>query len=218
MTRKALRKKRRILAKQQAIRPSAARSATPWVAVGALVASATFSTPATASAVEWRRSSRAGGRESVVATVLRLSELSGRRFSPDAFGGIGAAQEPQQRRFDIPAGPLAEVLNTFEAVAGIEVGLSLESIGTIQSPGVKGLFTIQRALEELLVGTSVTFRMESPTRAVLEIRTQAESVQVTGIAPTAVVSSPKYVVPMRTLTSGSTRRNVENGLIPSVAA
>ncbi len=89
------------------------------------------------------------------------------------------------------------MLNTFESVAGIEVGLSLESIGTIHSPGVKGLFTIQRALEELLVGTSVTFRMESPARAVLEIRTQAESVQVTGTAPTAVVSSPKYVVPMR---------------------
>jgi hypothetical protein len=43
MTRKALRKKRRTLAKQQSIRPSGVRSATPWMAVGALVASATFS-------------------------------------------------------------------------------------------------------------------------------------------------------------------------------
>jgi len=197
MTRKALRKKRRILAKQQSIRPSAARSAAPWMAVGALVASATFSTPAAASEIESRPSRTAAGRESVVAAVLRMSELSGRRVSPAAFAGIGATQEPQQHRFDITAGPLTDVLNMFEAIAGIEVGLSLESIGTIQSPGVTGLFTVQRALEELLVGTSVTFRMESAARAILELRTQAESVQVTGSAPTALVSSPKYVVPIR---------------------
>ena len=87
MTRKALRKKRRILAKQSA-RPPVARSATPWMAVGALVASATFSTPAAASEMKSRRSHTAGRRESVVATVLRLSEFSGRRLSagPPARG------------------------------------------------------------------------------------------------------------------------------------
>ena len=57
MTRQALRKKRRILAKQQqSTRPPVARTATPWMAVGALVASATFSTPAAASEIESRRS------------------------------------------------------------------------------------------------------------------------------------------------------------------
>jgi catecholate siderophore receptor len=195
MTRKALRKKRRRQAQQLPPRP-AARGGAPWIAVGAFVASATLTSPV--SAAEARpRSSGAWHRQSIIAAVLRESEFRGRRFHPEAFAMLGAAQEPQPRRFDIPPGPLVEVLNTFEAVAGIEVGLSLESIGTIQSPGVKGVFTVERALEELLAGTSVTFRMESPTRAVLEIRTQAESVQVTGSAPTAVVSSPKYVVPMR---------------------
>jgi catecholate siderophore receptor len=197
MTRKALRKKRRILAKQQSTRPSVARSATPWMAVGALVASATFSTPATASEIESRRSYTAGGRESVVATVLRMAELSGRRISAAGLNGLAATEEPLMRRYDIPAGPLSDVLPRFEAIAGITVSLSLESIGTIQSPGVKGLYTVARALEELLVGTSLGFRMDAANHATIDLRTQSESVQVTGTAPTAVVSSPKYVVPMR---------------------
>ena len=116
VTRKALRKKRRILAKQQSARPSVARSATPWMAVGALVASATFSTPATASEIESRRSQTAWGRESLVATVLRMSELSGRRLSAAGLNGFGAAQEPLTRRFDVPAGPLSDVIPKFEAV------------------------------------------------------------------------------------------------------
>jgi catecholate siderophore receptor len=196
MTRKALRKKRRNLAKQPN-RPPLARSATPWIAVGALVASATFSTPATASEIASRRSYTAGGRESVVATVLRMSELGGRRLSAAGLNGLGATEEPLTRRYDIPAGPLSDVLPRFEAVAGITVSLALESIGTIQSPGVKGLYTVERALEELLAGTSLDFRRDAANHATIDLRAQSESVQVTASAPTAVVSSPKYMVPMR---------------------
>ena len=62
------------------------------------------------------------------------------------------------------------MLNRFEQATGVKVMLSIESIGTIQSPGVVGLFSIERALEELLAGTSVTFRLVSPNAAVLELR------------------------------------------------
>jgi catecholate siderophore receptor len=197
MTRKALRKRRRLLAKQQSSRRPVARSATPWMAVGALVASATLTSPASAAEIEWRGTFAAGGRDSVVATVLRVSEFSGRRLSAAGLDGIGATEEPLTRKYDISAGPLSDVLPRFEAVAGIRVSLSIESIGTIQSPGVKGLYTVERALEELLVGTSLGFRMDAPNHATVDLRTQSESVQVTASAPTAMVSSPKYVVPMR---------------------
>ena len=76
----------------------------------------------------------------------------------------------------------------------------MEEIGTIQSPGVTGLFSFERALEAVLAGTSVTFRLTSPNAALLELRGQAESVEVTGRAPTVVVSSPKYTAPLREIT------------------
>ncbi len=89
------------------------------------------------------------------------------------------------------------MLNRFEDVTGIRVTLSMEAIGTIQSPGVTGLFSVERALEAVLAGTNVTFRLTSPNAAVLELRGQTESVEVTGRAPTVVVSSPKYTAPLR---------------------
>ena len=88
------------------------------------------------------------------------------------------------------------MLNRFEQATGVKVMLSIESIGTIQSPGVVGLFSIERALEELLAGTSVRFRLVSPNAAVLELRA-AESVEVAGRAPSAIVSSPKYTAALR---------------------
>ncbi len=121
-------------------------------------------------------------------------------LSLGAFPNPGSSQDPPARRFDIPPGPLADVLNRFEDVTGVRVTLAMEAIGTIQSPGVTGLFSIERALEAVLAGTNVTFRLTSPNAAVLELRGQAESVEVTGRAPTVVVSSPKYTAPLREIT------------------
>ena len=161
--------------------------------VGALVASAALTTaqPATAYAAgtdSRGRGHSAGGRQ----PVWSLDDW--RR--PIAQTGLGSSQEPPYRRFDIPPGPLSDVLNRFEQTTGLKVVLSIESIGTIQSPGVTGLFSIEGALEELLAGTSVTFRLTSANAAVLELRA-AESVEVSGRAPTAIVSSPKYTAPLR---------------------
>jgi catecholate siderophore receptor len=100
-------------------------------------------------------------------------------------------------RFDIPAGPLAEVLRAFERVTGTTVTLGLDAIGTIQSPGVSGSLTAEQALRAMLVGTSVRYRLTAQRSAVLELATASESVEVTGRAANAVVSSPKYTQPLR---------------------
>jgi len=191
--------------------------------VGILMASAAFTTarPATASAAELQI--RGGGvspsrRQQVVRRLDMLPEFphprrphvyewltppvvpSGGLLSFSAFPNPGSSQDPPARRFDIPAGPLADVLNRFEDVTGVRITLAMEEIGTIQSPGVTGLFSFERALEAVLAGTSVTFRLTSPNAALLELRGQAESVEVTGRAPTVVVSSPKYTAPLREIT------------------
>jgi catecholate siderophore receptor len=123
------------------------------------------------------------------------SERLGTTVQAQALNGSAAAQSERAIRFDIPAGPLSDVLRAFERLAGVRVTLALDSIGTIQSPGLAGLFTTERALRELLMGTAVAFRFTAATQAVLELEAQSESVQVTAGPPT--VQSPKYSVPLR---------------------
>jgi catecholate siderophore receptor len=77
------------------------------------------------------------------------------------------------------------------------VTLGVESIGSIHSPGVSGSFTNEQALQAIVAGTSLRVRLTSLTSAVIELAAAAESVEVTGRAPTAVVSSPKYTQPLR---------------------
>jgi len=97
----------------------------------------------------------------------------------------GAISQAQSQRFDIAPGPLSDLLPQFARAAGITFTLSLDSIGTIQSPGVSGTFTIQEALQHLLEGTSVTFRFQGPTAVTFELRGRTESIVVSGRAPGA---------------------------------
>ena len=47
-----------------------------------------------------------------------------------------AKQDPPVRRFEIAAGPLAEVIVQFTQLTGLDVGLADPVLGTVQSPGV----------------------------------------------------------------------------------
>jgi catecholate siderophore receptor len=188
--------------------------------VGVLMASAALTTvhSTTASAAEVDRRGGgypAGRRQQLTRSLGSLPELSDPRLDTihevltpsawplldserlGAFQGPGPSQDPQTRRFDIQPGPLGDVLDRFEKATGVKAVLSIEQIGTIQSPGVVGLYTIEGALQALLEGTSVTFRLTAPDTAALELAGRSESVDVTARPPVAVVSSPKYVVPMR---------------------
>jgi catecholate siderophore receptor len=169
MTRKAARKRRQ-QAEKRSLEAAAPRSKSPWVTIGTVVASTAIS---------------------------GLSPVSA--FAGDAAAALygQASQAPAVYRFDIPAGPLSEVLRAFERVTGMSVTLGLDSIGIIQSPGVSGSLNAEQALRALVVGTSVRLRLTSSTSAVLELATAGESVEVTGRAPTAAVASPKYTQPLR---------------------
>jgi catecholate siderophore receptor len=108
-----------------------------------------------------------------------------------------SSRSVQQTRtqYAIPAGPLSDLLERFERTSGVRLTLAMDSIAMIQSPGVSGFYTVEQALEQLVGGTSLSFRFTSPGMALLEIAGQSESVQVTAAAPG--VQSPKYSVPLR---------------------
>ena len=145
---------------------------------------------------------KAARRRRQTLTVVASTALGALLPGSASARGFGATPFDQASpaatvyRFSIAAGPLADVLRVFERVTGITVRLGIDAIGTIQSPGVAGSFTIEQALRGLLEGTSIRYRLTSATSAVLELGAASESIEVTGRA-NAVVSSPKYTQPLR---------------------
>jgi len=99
------------------------------------------------------------------------------------------------RRFDINSGMLDVVLGEFKTVTGLQVQLQSPGINDLNSAGVKGQYTVEQALKQILKDTGVTYRFESGGKVLLEIRGPASTVVVTETA--APLSSPKYTQPLR---------------------
>ena len=126
-------------------------SKTSWVAMGALVASTTLAV---------RLDAVHNPRLTALRFVVPSETLAGawRDDTP------AARQDPPVRRFDIPAAPLDVVLERFRVVTGLRVRVADPAIGTLQSPGVAGLFTAEQALKQLLTGTASASASPTPMR------------------------------------------------------
>ena len=103
-------------------------------------------------------------------------------------------EPPPVRPFDIPAGPLATVVEAFERETGIHVTFATPDIGTVRSPGVSGLLTPADALAQLLTGTGVGYTFTTPLAVALEVEGVAESIDVTATQPR--VASARYARPV----------------------
>ena len=107
----------------------------------------------------------------------------------------GEPQAGRPQRFDIPQGPISQVLAEFERATGIKHVLADSGLGAITSPGVVGTFTPAEALRRLLMGTSVGARFESEQLVRLDVGGVSEQVMVEGHRPT--VATPKFTEPLR---------------------
>lgn len=120
-----------------------------------------------------------------------------------AFSSSTFAKSPAQPalRFEIPAGTLQDALAAFESASGIDVALPPDaSVAGLDSPGVSATCTADRALEQLLAGTGLTFRASGPNTYTLEIAPLSESVEVRAKLPyQAEISSTatKTMTPLR---------------------
>ncbi|MGE3520760.1 MAG: STN domain-containing protein, partial [Vicinamibacterales bacterium] len=167
-------------------------SRSSWLAVGAVLASAALhgatATPAAAATAPVRPKTAGAG----------LAWTRGPAHEPltsPPWPEFGQATQDGSFTFSIAPGELAAVLADFSRVTGVEVSLSIEALGTLQSPGVTGRFSAQQALGRLLTGTGVIAEFADSTHATISLATRSEAVDV--VASTGVVSSPKYVVPVR---------------------
>src|SRR5262245_57825864 len=113
MTRKAARKRRQQTTLQP-LHPTTPSSGSPWMTVSTLVASTAIT-----------------GLLPAFASARDLLPASSTKQSQDQT----TAPVSTTYRFEIPAGPFADVLAAFERVTGVHVTLSIESIGAVQSPG-----------------------------------------------------------------------------------
>ncbi|HKQ89071.1 MAG TPA: TonB-dependent siderophore receptor [Blastocatellia bacterium] len=117
------------------------------------------------------------------------------RLAPRVLEAIyGGAQAQQSQRFDMSPGALETVLATFQKQTDLQVLLPNEKLRALPSPGVSGVYTVDKALAQILAGTGVTYRFSGPKIVTLELEGVAASVEILGrISP----SSPKYTEPLR---------------------
>src|SRR5262245_35234622 len=88
-------------------------------------------------------------------------------------------QAPAAVSFDIPPDLLDMVIEEFERVTGLDIILSRPGIGSLPSAGVRGEFVPEKALQQILAGTGVTFRYTASNTITLDLSSVSETVDVT---------------------------------------
>lgn len=99
-------------------------------------------------------------------------------------------------QFDIPGGPLDDVIDAFEMATGLEVMVTQQGILALHSPGVSGPHTLEMALKDMLNGTGVSYRLDGRTVTLL-LAPVATGIEVTGDLPET--ANPRYTSPLRDL-------------------
>lgn len=124
-----------------------------------------------------------------------------RSFNPAARVGEEAGMQAlPARRFAIPAGPLKDVLASFQAACSMPVRLpgdgDAAAVQNLASPGVTGLYPANEALEKLLDDTGLSFRIASDGAAQLEFASKSVTVDVNDVAEAMTQSMPRYQIPL----------------------
>jgi iron complex outermembrane receptor protein len=81
-------------------------------------------------------------------------------------------------RFDVPAGDLASALDRFSEQAGLALDDSAASTSGLRTRGVQGDFSTDEALDRLLAGTDLEYRIEGGETLVLVSPSRKETVIV----------------------------------------
>lgn len=100
-------------------------------------------------------------------------------------------------RFDIPAATLGEVAAAFEKVTGLRIVMARSGLESLQSLGIRGEYSAERALQLLLVGTGIAYRYTASDTVTLELETVSTAIDVSTSAPGTAVSSAKYTETLR---------------------
>jgi catecholate siderophore receptor len=147
-----------------------------------------------------RRSKRIRKQLTVGALLACSAFGTGPALAQNAQGGkSGADRSTAQlplRRFDIPAGTVAQVLRAYETASGNAVRVEFDRIvlENLSSPGVSGTMSDAEALAKLLADSGISHRFSARRTAVLTLPGLSESIDVS--APAPEIASPKFTQPL----------------------
>lgn len=129
--------------------------------------------------------------------LVAFSAVGMRVVVPPAYAQtpVPSNQTDQSRtyQFNIPQGPLDDVIDAFEAATGLEVELARAGLSSVSSPGVQGRLSAEAAIDRMLRGTGVGVRTREPNKIVLDVERADETVEV---FDSLRVSSPKFTLPL----------------------
>jgi catecholate siderophore receptor len=116
----------------------------------------------------------------------------------DPSKGTGKPPEEQGltvRRLNIPEGALDATIRAYEQLTGIQVTFSIpsETVPGFRSPGANGLYTEDQALRAILVGTGLSYQIDSSGRVTISVQA-TDSVTVQDAIST--ISLDRYPLPL----------------------
>lgn len=96
--------------------------------------------------------------------VLLAVSVTGDLFAQD---GLSPTTQTAPVEFDIPSQPLSDALTSFGERTNWQVSAPTELLAGRTSPGVRGHYQPEAALQSLLVGTGIAYRMTDATAVML---------------------------------------------------
>ncbi len=98
-------------------------------------------------------------RSMLIASTVLASSVS----VMSASAVLAQEQQAGTRQFSIPAGPLAQALNRFADVAGLQLIYDGVNTQGLETTGLSGTFAPEAGLSRLLSGTGLSYRFNGPT-------------------------------------------------------
>lgn len=96
-----------------------------------------------------------------------------------------ACAEQHAQHYDIPAGPLDQVLGRFAQAAGAPISYQSHQVAGLTSPGVRGAYSVLEGFAQVLRGTRLSVRPSADGYALERLPAQAGALEVQATSVTA---------------------------------
>ena len=113
-----------------------------------------------------------------VALAVLCVAINSAIFHPQSAVAAEPSAQPSDqatRFFDIPAQPLTNALSAFARQANLQLGLAAGLVDGLQAPAVRGNFSNEQALRQLLGDAPVSWKIDGQRSLILSPRSEAST-------------------------------------------
>lgn len=112
----------------------------------------------------WKQAPHTGARCGIIVLLLSCGIASAMTLTPLR----AVAQSSQIYEFDIPAGPLAQALDSLAVAAGLTLSYDDAMLAGLRTPGLAGALTASEAVDRLLRGSGLDAQFLTDTSVVVD--------------------------------------------------